>query len=322
MTSLTVPSLHRPFGIYLYDLFDKAYTFTTGHSPSTFAFVENVTPLSTNNEVILSCITYFIVIFGGRYIMQSQQPMKLQLLFQIHNVLLTLASGALLLLFLEQLSPIVLRHGLLYGICNPKAWTQKLELLYYLNYLVKYWELIDTVFLVLKKKKLEFLHYFHHSMTMVLCYTQLVGKTSVSWVPIVLNLTVHVAMYYYYFRTASGARIWWKKYLTTMQIVQFIIDLCIIYFCTYTYFAYTYGLSLPNCGDCAGTERAAIFGCAILSSYLLLFINFYHQTYKAKSNRSVKDAAKAEVEAINGETNGNGHTNGNGTPKKSKPKKI
>lgn len=128
----------------------------------------------------------------------------------------------------------------------------------------------------------EFLHYYHHSLTMVLCYTQLNGQTTVSWVPITLNLMVHVLMYYYYFRTAAGAKIWWKKYLTTLQITQFIIDLGIVYFCTYTYFSYTYIPILPDWGSCAGTETSALFGCALLSSYLLLFINFYRLTYKQK----------------------------------------
>lgn len=54
---------------------------------------------------------------------------------------------------------------------------------------------------------------------------------------------------YYYYATAGGARFWvsssggamisvseltrtsqWKKYLTTLQITQFIIDICIVYF--------------------------------------------------------------------------------------------
>jgi fatty acid elongase 3 len=37
-------------------------------------------------------------------------------------------------------------------------------------------------------------------------------------------------MYYYYWATAGGRKIWWKKYLTTMQITQFVIDLIAIYF--------------------------------------------------------------------------------------------
>lgn len=34
--------------------------------------------------------------------------------------------------------------------------------------------------------------------TLVLCWTQLVAKSTMQWVPIVLNLMVHVPMYFYY----------------------------------------------------------------------------------------------------------------------------
>ncbi|RUP44658.1 GNS1/SUR4 family-domain-containing protein [Jimgerdemannia flammicorona] len=287
-------SPEQPFGLNLFStFFEPAYKAVTGNDATAFHYVEDISFGSTNAQVIGTCIVYYITIFGGQALMTNMPAFKLNFLFQVHNALLTLASGALLILFIEQVSPILWHQGVLSAFCHPESWTQKLELLYYLNYLVKYWELLDTVFLFLKKKQLEFLHYFHHSMTMALCYVQLNGRTSVSWVPIILNLTVHVFMYYYYFRTASGARIWWKKYLTTMQIVQFIIDLVIIYFCSYTYFAATYFPYFPNAGTCAGTETSAIAGCSLLSSYLLLFINFYHQTYKAKTRGAANVKAKA-----------------------------
>lgn len=172
------------------------------------------------------------------------------------------------------------------------------------------------------------MHYYHHSLTMVLCYTQLEGRTTVSWVPITLNLIVHVLMYYYYFRTAAGAKIWWKKYLTALQITQFIIDLGIVYFCTYTYFSYTYLPWFPDWGSCAGTETSALFGCALLSSYLLLFINFYRLTYKQKKNIQQHHKAKNPIVVIENNNNINEimtrsktKTSTN-TPQKRKSKKI
>ena len=102
-----------------------------------------------------------------------------------------------------------------------------------------------------------------------------------------------------------------------MQIVQFIVDLHLVYFGSksnafdvashrsntlvfpaYSYFASTYWPHLPNLGNCHGTESAAVFGCALLSSYLLLFIKFYIETYKKP--------ARGKKSITNGYANGNG----------------
>jgi fatty acid elongase 3 len=288
-------SLDRPFGFHLDAAFARVYELIFGSHPDQFKFVPGETWLSTNTAVVTTCIVYLSVIFGGQALMRQRKPIALPTLFKLHNLILSIGSGLLLLLFIEQLLGPILRNGPFWAVCAADAWTQRLELLYYINYLFKYYELLDTIFLVLKKKPLEFLHYYHHSLTMVLCYTQLVGRTSVSWVPITLNLTVHVVMYYYYFLASCGIRVWWKKYLTTMQIVQFILDLIVIYFCTYTYFAAAYWPYLPNMGTCAGTETAAFWGAFLISSYLVLFIKFYRDTYiKQKRGRDAVKAKKSQ----------------------------
>ncbi|GJE86124.1 elongation of very long chain fatty acids protein [Phanerochaete sordida] len=268
------------------------------------SYVNGKTPLSTIQEVGPALVAYLVIIFGTQWFMKDKSPYKLQIPFQIHNVFLSSGSLLLMCLILEEVVPMVWKNGLYWGMCNDNMWTNRLEFYYMINYYFKYIELIDTLFLALKKKPLAFLHVFHHSATALLCYTQLNGRTSVQWIPISINLAVHVLMYYYYYATAGGAKIWWKKYLTTMQIVQFVIDLFAVYFATYNYYAANYFPSLPNFGTCAGTETAAIFGCGLLSSYLVLFINFYIQTYKKGGKGKGKAVANGKA---NGAANGHAH---------------
>ncbi len=56
------------------------------------------------------------------------------------------------------------------------------------------------------------------------------------WVAVVANATVHVFMYYYFSLSALGVNVWWKKFLTGGQLVQF----SLVFFCiqAWMYFSF------------------------------------------------------------------------------------
>lgn len=88
-------------------------------------------------------------------------------------------------------------------------------------------ELLDTVFFILRKnqRQVTFLHLYHHTL-MPFCgfiglkyfaggHGTLLG---------IINSFIHVIMYAYYMLAAFGPHmqkyLWWKKYLTLLQIVR------------------------------------------------------------------------------------------------------
>ena len=131
---VSAPSLDRPFGVHLWPLFDLGFKKVMGYPASEFNFAEGVTPLSTLKETTMMLVTYYVIIFGGREVMKKLPAFKLNTLFMIHNLVLTLVSGILLVLFIEQLLPTIVRHGVFYAICDHSGgWTQPLIILYYVS---------------------------------------------------------------------------------------------------------------------------------------------------------------------------------------------
>lgn len=134
---IQAPSIDRPFGIHLWPLFDQLYKAVTGSSANDFVFEAGVNPLSTFRDSVSLICAYYAVLAGGSLIMKFLPPLRLQLLFQLHNFSLTIISGGLLVLFIEQIVPTLYNNGLFYSICNVGGgWTQPLVVLYYVRLLL------------------------------------------------------------------------------------------------------------------------------------------------------------------------------------------
>lgn len=148
---------------------------------------------------------------------------------------------------------------------------------YYFSKLV---EFLDTVFFILRKKsnQLTFLHVYHHSTMFGLWWI------GVKWVPggsaapgALANSYVHVVMYLYYGLSALGPSVqkylWWKKYLTVLQLIQFIA-------------AVTMGINaiITGCRFTLWMQYALV---AYSFSFILLFGNFYWNSYVKKNKKKL-----------------------------------
>lgn len=136
MKNIPLPTIDRPFGVELWPLFSTAYSKIAGFPPEKFVFVPGATPLSTFSATATMLITYYVTVFGGREFMKKREPVQLNGIFMAHNLILTMISGILLALFIEQLVPTVWRNGVFYAICDHRGgWTSPLVVLYYVSML-------------------------------------------------------------------------------------------------------------------------------------------------------------------------------------------
>lgn len=142
----------------IYPAINNIYSSITGIEE--FEFSSNKTHFNSLKVNIISVVFYLTFIFSLQKIMISRKPFILKWEFRIHNFFLTIVSLVLLLAFLEQTVPSIITNGLFYSLCDRNCWTSKIELLHYINYMSKYYELLDTVFLVLRKKKLGYFTLF------------------------------------------------------------------------------------------------------------------------------------------------------------------
>lgn len=251
---------------------------------SEFAFVIGETPLSEWYLAWLVPLIYLAIISFCKQFSKKHSPngsgFGFRWLVVWHNFSLSFVSAVLLGEMVLELARMFGEGGFWSVFCDRDGrWTGgHMYFCLYINYLLKYVELGDTFLLALRGKPTPFLHVYHHAATLVLCLTQLRGQTSLQWLVVTINLFVHVAMYAYYALQTLGYNVWWKRYITVLQIAQFVVVVAVCG-AGFLITPMTAVGMLPMENRCHGDVASQTFGMAILVSYLFLFIQFYDRTY-------------------------------------------
>jgi len=127
-------SVERPFGVHLYPYLNTIFQPVVRSPAIKFDFVAGGTPMSTLGEMWFSIIIYYAIVFGGQAFMRNREPVKIDSYMPIHNLILSVASALLLLLYIEEILPTIARNGMFYAICDPDGgWTKRLVVLYYVS---------------------------------------------------------------------------------------------------------------------------------------------------------------------------------------------
>lgn len=186
--------------------------------------------ISSPFPTVAICLAYvYVVKVLGPKLMENRKPFQLKKVLIIYNFLQVLFSFWLFwtLAFSGWVNGYSYRCEPVDYSLSPKAITIANCAWWY--YFSKFTEFFDTFFFVMRKRydQVSDLHVIHHgimpfSVWWGVKFTPGGHSTFFGF----LNTGVHVVMYTYYMLAAMGPEVqkflWWKKYLTVLQIVQFV----------------------------------------------------------------------------------------------------
>lgn len=229
---------------------------------------------------LVAFYVYFVKVAGPRW-MEKREPFQILNLIRFYNFAMVVLNARFLYIVLINTYLPGGRYSLwcqgITGYMDDQLREYYKSGWWYVA--VRYADFLDTVFFVLRKKftHITHLHVIHHTI---------VGINAWFWVlfapegqpalGLAMNAFVHTVMYAYYLLATMGPTVrrylWWKKYLTRMQIIQnviFISHMCI-----------------PLFVDCGFPRYLIHIANAQTFLVMCLFINFYIQSYTRRREKA------------------------------------
>lgn len=238
------------------------------------------------NFVFGLCIAYLLTIFGGRHLMKCRESFDLQLPLAAWNGLLCVFSFIGMCRTVPTLIANVLTKSYGYTVCaNPGmegAWGSGPTGMWVMLFIFsKIPELVDTIFIVLRKKPLIFLHWYHHVTVLLFCWSSYATIAGSGLYFVAMNYTVHAMMYGYY--CLQALKLCPKSFpahlITISQIAQMFVG---TFVCLSSWYFKLSGVT------CSNDMTNLIAGALMYGSYLFLFCQFALSRYGSKKSSTTK----------------------------------
>ena len=219
-------------------------------------------------------LLYLLLLFVFKRSMEKREPLNLKTALILWNTCLAVFS---IVAFVKFAPSAVLndlaRGGFIHAVCLVKPFpTETLTFWMSMFIVSKFVEFGDTIFLVLRKAPLTFLHVYHHVTVAIYGWFGGTDRSLLGHWFLSMNFFVHSIMYTYFALKGFGVRVpsVVAKAITTLQLLQFTMGLVIIV---------ASGVRLKLGEECNSTMECTLFGLGIYGSYLVLFLNFFYHRY-------------------------------------------
>ncbi|CRG99410.1 long chain fatty acid elongation enzyme, putative [Plasmodium relictum] len=220
--------------------------------------------------IFLISLLYIPAIFILQRFMKKRKEIEAKVCKVIWNLTLSFLSfvGVLLIIIYD-------KTILKFLIVEETEYSPETRAVITIFTLTKFIEYGDTLFLILKKKKLTFLHSYHHLSVVIYCLYSQKELVSHAHYFVFFNLIVHSIMYFYFgfIYILPKIVIKMRKFITCLQIFQMFVGIFISYY------------AIKHVDNPVYVNNA-IASFTLYLTYAFLFLNFYFNNYyrNIKSN--------------------------------------
>lgn len=165
---------------------------------------------------------YVMVIFAGKWYMKDRPRFELRMPLAIWSAVLGIFSIMGAVRTTPELIYRIYHQSFEASVCTSAYFYGPTAFWAYMFTISKVYELGDTVFIVLRKQPLIFLHWYHHITVLIYVWYSYIDNTAPGRWYMVMNYNVHSVMYSYYALRAVRVPIpkWINISITSLQVTK------------------------------------------------------------------------------------------------------